>query len=80
MATNAYLSMIESKKQNKQRSRTETDSQIQGTFGHLQDEGGLGEKGKKGEGIKKYKLVLQNSLGDVKYSIENIIDNILITT
>ena len=26
MATNAYLSMIESKKQNKQRSRTETDS------------------------------------------------------
>ena len=31
--------------------------------------------GKKGEGIKKYKWQLQNSHGDVKYSIENRVGN-----
>ena len=32
MAKNSYLSTTESKKQNKQRSRTETESQIQRLF------------------------------------------------
>ena len=39
--------------------------------------GGLGEKG---EGIKKYKLTVTNSQEDVKYSMENIVNNIVITT
>lgn len=36
--------------------------------------GGLGEKHKR---IKKYKLAGKNSHGVVKYSIENIVDNII---
>ena len=36
--------------------------------------------GKKDKGIKKYKLVVQNSNGEVKYSTGSIVNNILITT
>lgn len=36
--------------------------------------------GKKGKGIKKYKLLVQDSNGEVKCSTGNIIRNILITT
>ena len=38
--------------------------------------GGLGENG---ERVKKYKLVITNSHGDVMYSIENTVDNVVIT-
>ena len=41
--------------------------------------GKVGEIGKKVEGIKKYKLVVTNSHRDVKYSIRNTVNNILIT-
>ena len=39
---------------------------------------GLGRLGAKGEGIERYRQ-LQNSHGDVKYSIGNIINNVVIT-
>ena len=47
---------MESKNQNKQTSRTETDSEIQRTLWQLPDGRGVGGIGEKGEGIK-YKLV-----------------------
>ena len=55
MAINTYLSITESKKQNKQTSRTETESQIQRMFWWLPGKRGGGGMGEKGEGIKKYK-------------------------
>ena len=53
MAINTYLSTIKSKKQT---SGTETDSYIQRTFWQLPDGKEVGGMGKKGKGIKKYKL------------------------
>ena len=41
--------------------------------------GGVGGLGEKTEGIKKYKLAV-TSHGDVKHSIGNIVNNIIITT
>ena len=35
--------------------------------------------GEKGEGIKKYLKLSQNSCGDIKYSMGNIVNNSLIT-
>ena len=67
MAIHTYISTIKSKKQTKQTRRTETKSWIQRAFWWLPDWGGNGWRG---EGIK-YKYVLQNSRGDVKYSIGN---------
>ena len=43
----------------------------------LPDEWGVGGVGEKVEAINKYKLVLQNSHGDVEYNIENIVNNIV---
>lgn len=34
--------------------------------------------GEKGEGIKKYKLIVADSYGDMKYSIRNTVDNVVI--
>ena len=34
---------------------------------------------KKGDGIKRYKWHLGNSHGDVKYSVEDIVSNFVIT-
>ena len=53
MAIHTYLSIIESKKQNKWTNTTE--SQIQGWFPGGKGMGGVGEKG---EGVKKYKRVV----------------------
>ena len=58
IAINTYLSAIESKKETKQWSRTETDTQIQRAFWWLPEGRGVWENGCKGEGIKKYKLVV----------------------
>ena len=58
MAINTYLSTIESKKQNKQTSRTETELQTQRAFWWLRDGRGVGRMGEKGKGIKKYKFVV----------------------
>ena len=40
---------------------------------------GAGELGDKGEGIKKYKLVVKNRHGEVKYSIGNVVNNVMST-
>ena len=57
MAINSQISAIESKKQTKQTSRTETESQIWRSFGWLPVVRGNGENGGKVVGIKKDKLV-----------------------
>ena len=57
MAINSQLLIIESKKQTKQTSRTETKSQIGRSFGGLPVGKGKGENKGKGAGIKKNKLV-----------------------
>ena len=43
------------------------------------EERGSGGLGERGEGINKYKLVLQNGHRGVTYSIGNIVKNIMIT-
>ena len=57
MAITTYLLRIESKEQNKQRSRTEADSDTENilTVAKWEGVGGMGEKG---EGMKKHKLVV----------------------
>ena len=57
MATNSQLSTIESIKQTKQTSKTETESHILRLFVWLPGGKGMGENGGKGAGIRKYKLV-----------------------
>ena len=64
MAINSQLSTTESKKQTKQTSRIETESQIWRSFGGLYGKGKeVGEEWGKGAGIKKYKLVDTNRRG-----------------
>ena len=55
MAINTYLSITESKKQNKWTSETKT---IRECFDGFQMGGEIRGMGEKGEEIKKYKLVL----------------------
>ena len=57
MAINTYLSIIESKKENKWANRTETDSDKENilTVARWEGVGGMDEKG---EGIKKFKFVV----------------------
>ena len=57
MAISSQLSTTESKKQTKQTSRTETESQTWRSFGGLPAGKGKGENGGKGKGIKKCKLI-----------------------
>ena len=75
MATNAQLSTTESKKKNKkqikQTTKTETESQILRSFGRLSAGKGKGENGVKGSGIKKHNWQVQNRQGSVKNSIGN---------
>ena len=70
MAINTYLSTIESKKSVKQ-TRTETESWIQRAFLWLPDGRECGEVGEKVMGLRSTNRQLQNSHGDVKYSIRN---------
>ena len=55
-ATNSQLSIIESKYEAKQTSRTGTESQTWRSFGGLSVGRGKGRNQGKGAGIKKYKL------------------------
>ena len=57
MTINSQQSKIENKKQTKQTSRTETESQICRSFGGLSVGRGKGENEGKGAGIKKYEQV-----------------------
>ena len=57
MTTNSQLSTTEPKKQTKQTSRMETETQIWRPFTGLVVGRGEGENGDKGSEIKKYKLV-----------------------
>ena len=77
---NSQLSTIESKKQTEQTSRTETESYIWRSFGGLSVGRKKRENGGKGAGIKKYKLVGTEQLGDVKNSTGNGVDKELIRT
>ena len=45
----------------------------------MPDERGVGGMGKKGERIKKYKLVVTESSWVIKYSIGSIVNNIIVT-
>ena len=77
MAINTYLS-IESKKENKQTSKTETDYRYRDHFDGCQMGRKLGGWLKRVKGMGSTNWLLQNSHGDVKYSIGNIVNNILI--
>ena len=63
MAINSQLSTIESKKQTKQTSRTERESQIWRSSGELSVGREKGKNGGKGAGIKQYKLVSTEQTG-----------------
>ena len=68
MAINSQLSTIKSKKQTKQTSRTETESQIWRSFGGLP----VGRaKGEKVQGLRSTNWQVQNRQGNVKNSIGN---------
>ena len=71
MAINSQLSTIESKKQTKQTTRTETESQIWRSYRGLSVWREKGEDGGKGAGIKKPNWQVQNRQGNVKNSIGN---------
>ena len=89
MATNTQLSTTESIKQTKQKSRTGRESQKWRSCGGLSAARGKGEKGEKGAGIEKYKLLgthtqkncqVQNTQEDVENSIGNGVAKELICT
>ena len=65
---------MESKEQNKRTNKTETDSEIQLSEGEQ-----LGRRVEKGKGLRSINWELQNSHRDVKYSIGNVVNNIVIT-
>ena len=75
MAINTYLLTIESKNWNKQAEQKETHrwreyfNRWRGAWGWV----------KKVKGLDRANWLLQNSHGDVKYSIWSIVNNILIT-
>ena len=81
MAINVYLSTIESKKKNIINEQAEQKvSQIQRTFWQLPEgRGRVRGMGEKVKGLGSTNWLLQNSHRDVKYSIGNVVNNILIT-
>ena len=71
MTINSQLSTIESKKQTKQTSRTETESQKWRSHGGLSVWWGRGENWGKSTGNKKHNWQAQNRQGEVKNGIGN---------
>ena len=71
MAINSQLSTIESKKQIKQTSRTDTASQIWRSFDGLSAGRRKGKNGGKHAGTKKYNWQVQNRQEEVKDRIGN---------
>ena len=81
MAINTHRSTTQSKNKNKINEQAEQKQthKYREHFDGCQAEGGLAEWAKKVNGLRNTYLLLQNSHADVKYSIGNIINNILIT-
>ena len=71
MTTKSQLSTTEPKKQTKQTTRTETESQKWRSQGGLSAGRWSGENGGKGTGSKKHNWWVQNRQWDVKNSIGN---------
>ena len=71
MAINSQLSTIEYDKQTKRKSRTETESQIQHSYGGLSVGREKGENEGKNAGIRKYKLVGREQTGGFNNGIGN---------
>ena len=78
MATNTYLSIIESIKQTKQTERTEKYSDTE-NFDGGQVGGDLKGLVKKRKGLRSTNWLLQNSRGDAKHRIGNRVNNVLTT-
>ena len=70
MATNMYLSTIESKRQTKQ-TRTKRESWILRAFSRLPEGRGCGGMGEEVRGFRSTNRQLQNGHGNVKYSVGN---------
>ena len=77
MAINTYLSTIEFEKQDKEAEQKQTHIYRE-YFNGCQIGGGGGWL-KKFKGLRSTNWLLQNSLGDVKYGIGNIVNSILIS-
>ena len=71
MAINSQLSTIESIKQTKRTSRTETESQLWRSFGGLSVGREKGENEGKNAGIRKYKWVGREQTGGFNNGIGN---------
>ena len=75
MATDTYLSIVRSKKQNKQNRNRLIDTE---NIWQLSDGRGFGGWVKKVKGLRSTDRLLQNSYGDLKYSTGNTVHNSLI--
>ena len=71
MGINSQLSTIDSKKQTKQTSRTETESLVWKSFGGLSIGMGKGRMAEKVQELRNTNQYIQNRQGDVKNSIGN---------
>ena len=78
MTINKYLSTIESKKQNKQAELKQTH-RYRKQFDSCRMRGGMGKWVEKVKRVRSTNWLLQNSHRDIKYSIGNIVNNIVIT-
>ena len=71
MAINTYLSTTESKKQTKQTRKTEQNHEYGECFDGCQMGGACGGMGEEVRELRSTNRQLQNSHGDIKYSIGN---------
>ena len=79
MAINAYLSIIESKNKISQQAEQKQNHRYKEHFYGFWIGGGCGGIGEGMRVLRSTNQQLQNSHGDVKYSIGNTVNNILIT-
>ena len=79
MAINTYLSTIEYKNKINEQAEQKQTHRYREHFDSCQMGGWLGGWVKKVKELRSTNWLLQNSHGDVKYSIGNIVSNIVIT-
>ena len=72
MAINTYLSTIESRKPTKQTRTTDRIMDMENILMVARQEGGCGGMGEEVRGLRSTNRQLQNSNGDVKYSVGNV--------